>query len=219
MKKVCIGVAMGENVSGNFFASFVGLEKKGDDFEANDITTSYCLKTDIALEALTEEFLKTDNEWMLFLETDMTHPKDTIAKLIRHNLPVVSGVQTWKTKPFVPMVYRYRPMVLWGQGKDTQWKTGPYQAIDDWKDGDLLQVDGVPCGCLLVRRDVFEKIQRPWFSFEGGTQDLYFCKKVLAAGFTIHCDTSVDCGHFTTIKITMAEHRRYMKAHPEELEQ
>lgn len=197
-----------------FMVSFTQMKLKGNDFEVTHRITTQSILTQMAMESGTEQFLKTDCDWVLYIETDMSHPEDTVEKLLRHNLPVVSGVQTWKTKPFTPMIYRYRPKVLWGVGEDTQEKTGPYQAVDEKElDGKLLSIDGCATGCLLVKREVFEKIPRPWFSFTEGTQDFYFCRKVLAAGFPIYCDSSVQCGHFTTIKITLEEHRRYKTAY------
>jgi GT2 family glycosyltransferase len=194
--------------------SYTKMKQKGPDFEVKNVITTYSILTQLAMESATEKFLKTDCDWLLFIETDMSHPEDTVERLLRHNLPVVSGVQTWKVKPFTPMIYRYRPQVLWGVGEDTQEKTGPYQAVDEKElNGKLLQVDGVATGCLLVKREVFEKIERPWFSFTEGTQDFYFCRKVLAAGYPIYCDSSVQCGHFTTIQITLEEHRRYKAAY------
>ena len=214
MNSVAICMTLDAYVPSAFMVSFFKIKQKGSDFEVKAVITTQSILTDLAMETAVEKFLKTDCGWLLFIETDMSHPADAIERLLRHNLPVVGGVQTWKTKPFTPMVYRYRNKAFWGVGEDTQQKTGPYQAVDERElDGRLLQVDGIATGCLLVRRDVFEKIKRPWFSFREGTQDFYFCRKVLAEGFTIHCDSSVTCGHFTTIQITLEEHRRYKMAH------
>ncbi|GAI93114.1 unnamed protein product, partial [marine sediment metagenome] len=50
-------------------------------------------------------------------------------------------------------------------------------------------------GFLLVKREVFEKLPYPWFSFEKGGEDLYFCDKARENGFEIWADMSVLLGH------------------------
>ena len=215
MKTVCICMTLDAYVPSAFLVSFNKIKRNGPDFEVTNIITTQGILTHLAMEEATKIFLEdTKDDWLLYIETDMSHPADIVERLLSHNLPVVSGVQTWKSKPFTPMVYKYRPKVLWGIGDVPQVKTGPYEAIDEREsNGGLLEVDGVPTGCLMVRRDVFEKIERPWFSFSEGTQDFYFCRKVHGAGYSIYCDSSVQCGHYTTIQITLEEHRRYKMAH------
>ena len=69
--------------------------------------------------------------------------------------------------------------------------------------------------CLLIKREVLEKLKKPIFRFvykdchpEGvsfnGTKDMmsedyYFCAKALGAGFTMKCDSSIICRHQKSI--------------------
>ena len=56
-------------------------------------------------------------------------------------------------------------------------------------------------GCMLIRREVFDKIESPWFEPEQQTNgpsrgtDIQICRKAEAAGFSVWCDTSVELGH------------------------
>ncbi|GAI66965.1 unnamed protein product, partial [marine sediment metagenome] len=59
----------------------------------------------------------------------------------------------------------------------------------------LVKIGGAGAGFLLVKREVFEKIPYPWFSFERGGEDLYFCDKARRHGFEIWADMSVLLGH------------------------
>ncbi len=61
---------------------------------------------------------------------------------------------------------------------------------------------GVPTGCTLVKMSVFDKIEKPYFSFEYTkegimkmSQDIYFCKKVNKAGLEVWCDPTLEVGH------------------------
>ena len=55
----------------------------------------------------------------------------------------------------------------------------------------LVEVDATGCGCLFVRREVFERIERPYFEYlrvdeeglEFAGEDFNFCRKVRGAGF------------------------------------
>ncbi len=63
---------------------------------------------------------------------------------------------------------------------------------------DLIECDGVGCGCLLIHRSVFEKIKPPYFVMNQGKyggEDFYFCRKAKRAGFKIYADPGVLCGH------------------------
>lgn len=74
----------------------------------------------------------------------------------------------------------------------------------------------VPMGCLLVRREVFERLARPWFRTDVeftrgggdpdwtprevedvgyGRQDVYFSFKAREAGFSVSVTEDVVCGH------------------------
>jgi len=65
--------------------------------------------------------------------------------------------------------------------------------------GGLQKVDVTGGGCMLIRKEVFDKIPSPWFEpeFEYGT-DIQVCRKAKQVGFEIWCDTSIELGHIKT---------------------
>jgi hypothetical protein len=62
---------------------------------------------------------------------------------------------------------------------------------------ELMEVDGCGMHFCLIRRDVIEAIEPPWFKRNqaGAGEDFYFCRKVKEAGFGIYLDLSVQTGH------------------------
>jgi GT2 family glycosyltransferase len=136
-------------------------------------------------------------EYLLMVDDDMLVDLHVIERLTVHKQPIVSAVNYMKVSPYRPVAYAEAPA---GE-KD---RTGTehygevqfdYHQLDVPSDAGLLPVDGVGAACLLVHRDVFAAIEPPWFKFEGGGEDLYFCRKARAAGFRILVDTTVHTGH------------------------
>jgi len=62
--------------------------------------------------------------------------------------------------------------------------------------GQLQKFDITGGGCMLIRKEIFNKVAEPWFApeFEFGT-DIQICKKAREAGYTVWCDTSLEIGH------------------------
>lgn len=139
---------------------------------------------------------------LLFIDSDTVPPKDALTDLLDHEVDIVSGI--------TPILHY-----------DTE--KGKFSTMDncfthqdrDEKTGEVVQTHVVKrltglqkiwrCGtsCLLIKREVFEKLEQPYFVFEfndDGTEtkrseDLYFCDKAHEAGFEIYADTSVICQH------------------------
>lgn len=150
-----------------------------------------------ARNALVEEALRQNCDYILFLGDDVLAPPNLFDLLHRHREMMVTGVYWTKTYPSFPY--------LWNG-----WMHGPYV---NWKVGEYFPVDWAGCDALLVNMDVFRAIERPWFStdwkfVEGRqgppigpdthpvvTEDLYFYTKARQAGFQLYCDTAAQCDH------------------------
>lgn len=61
---------------------------------------------------------------------------------------------------------------------------------------------GVGFGTVLIKTELFYKIERPWFDWETyetgmikNGEDFYFCNKAREAGYGIWCEPSLQTGH------------------------
>jgi hypothetical protein len=149
---------------------------------------------DVAREKLGEIAVSVGAHHVFFLDSDIVTPPDVINRLLKHDLPFVSGLYVRRHHPPFNEMLRKHP--------------DGYQPIADgeYEKGALVSCDAVGLGCSLVKTDVFKDIERPWFRWtehsaqRGASEDFYFCKKVRATGFKIHCDTSIGCKHIGTFK-------------------
>lgn len=153
---------------------------------------------DHARNFICERALANGSQYCLHLDSDVVPPADAILRLIRHNLPVVSGVYCRRSPPHgIPVMQR-----------NFQWVT------DLPKPGQnpLIEVDVVGAGFLLIRRDVLENFPhhapgKQWFHWRVDQQghrpvtdclseDFCFCKAFREKmGGKVMVDTSVRCLH------------------------
>lgn len=135
--------------------------------------------------------LELDTQWLFFLDDDVVPPHDAILRLLAHKKPIVSGLYYRRCPPIYPVMLKEIP--------------GARQWITEFKVPDLLEVDYVGSGCLLIHRDVLNTISKPWFEWKVDREDLpphqrmsedfSFCQKAREHGFKIYVDTSVQCRH------------------------
>jgi hypothetical protein len=140
-------------------------------------------------------------DWLFFLDSDVILPHDAIPRLMAHRKPIVSGLYYRRNNPICPVMLRNNP-----EGGRT-W-------ITEYKIPDLMEVDFVGSGCLLIHRDVIMAMKpvvgntncNRWFEWkvdredldpkERMSEDFSFCeraRKELAV--KIFVDTSVQCKH------------------------
>ena len=111
---------------------------------------------------------------LLFLDTDMIFPADTLTRLLAHDKDIVGATYSKRMPPF-------HPLTVAENGEHHQ--VGP----------GLQRVRLLPTGCMLIRVAVFNVLTRPYFNLvaEGDQlrgEDYYFCEQARAAGFEIWCD-------------------------------
>ena len=141
-------------------------------------------------ERLIEQAKKVNSDYVLWIDSDMMFPSTTAVRLLEHNKDIVACNYTKRTKPL---------------------KTVAYTNLNDWNSwlpmvpqDELVKVEGVGMGCMLMKLDIFEKIQKPYFEFryKEDTQDYFgedfiLLGKLREQGYDVYIDTvlSMDIKH------------------------
>ena len=191
---ITIGIPLYANLPVQTFVSLMGLIHKGID--RSKITYTLCLPMNYAVHHarnyIVNEFLKNyKSQYLFFLDSDMVliDEETFLNRLLRliKKCDIASALSFKKNYPFVPTIYRHCG--------------DKYMFIEDWKQGEILEVDGIGMACCLIKRKVFETINPPWFEYkelgprEYLSEDLTFCKKVSKYGFKIKVDTGLIAAH------------------------
>jgi len=126
---------------------------------------------------------------LLFLDSDMVFPQDTLRRLLAHNKDIVGAAYTKRVPPHDVLGRTL-------DNKPLEVNTG------------CIEVRGLPTGCMLINMNVFKRLKRPYFREvfveEGGTdaegvigEDYYFCDAARAAGCSVWMDVdlSKEIGH------------------------
>jgi hypothetical protein len=157
-----------------------------------------CCYLDRARNELVDMFLKTDNEYLVFVDSDLAFEKTAIDKLMSVK------------KPFVFAAY---PM----KGKDIKWTIKPIGdengEVTIHPDGTML-CDIAPTGLMKIERRVFTEMKAkhpewaikdnpfPFFAtgqittnqaWEG--EDVVFCRRYIADGGQCWCYTNIEVDH------------------------
>ena len=179
------GIPFDELMFSKFMIYF---EKNADRMPWDGFVSSQGTLVHIARNRIHKAFLKDNKPYLMMLDSDILFPEKIVEKLIAHNLPVVGGWYKNKNiQDLHPTVYDFshedeKGVFVWKHRNE--------------KGTGLEKVDGVGLGCLLMRRDVAEKLgEEPYANSDQGGEDLVLCRKLHDLGIPIHVDWSLDCAH------------------------
>lgn len=142
----------------------------------------------LSREYIAEQVVKNNFEFLCFIDTDMVVPPNMLKQLLSHDLPFVSAMAFRKTEPFQPAFYEK----CWVEKNVMKGQLYNLITIPE----NLFEVEAVGAACCVIRRDVFEKTERPWFApYYYAGEDVSFCIRVRKAGFKIFVDPSLMVGH------------------------
>ena len=136
---------------------------------------------------------------LLFLDSDVVPPLDVVQRLTALNVPVATGCYPVYTSA------GKRWAVADATDPDDPFKLAMRPQLPT--DGLPFLVDACGGGCLMLRRDVLERVPAPWFQWgqdADGTlhgEDYFFCHQCHQAGIDITCDPTVICKHFRAIDL------------------
>lgn len=144
-------------------------------------------------ERLIEKAREINSDYVLWLDSDMMFPSTVAVRLLEHN------------KDIVACNYMRRSLPL---------KTVAYTDVYDWDSwvpmspqDELVEVQGIGMGCMLMKTSVFDQLEKPYFEFryKEDTQDWYgedfvLLHKLRNNNYKIYVDTilSMDIKHVGT---------------------
>lgn len=166
----------------DFFQSLMALEKpEGTEIRLHPGFFAHDNRTKGIREAL-----ESGAEWVFFVDDDQLFEPSALMQLLKHDVDIVTCNFITKEHPFEP--YLFEHIADFG-----------LLPIPLEKSPTLIHVDACGLGGVLVKSSVFRALDEPWLAVndEFKTDDLYFCRKAVAAGFAIHCDLAVSSGHIT----------------------
>lgn len=136
------------------------------------------------------ELMKCNPDYIFFMDSDMLFAPETLLELLKQDKDIITGVYCQKQPPHNPVLRMY----------DSE--TKHYESGWTYPIGRLFTVDACGAGCLLVKREVFQDLKKPYFKWDsesGLSEDIYFCRKAKKAGYDIWVHGGLNCGHFTDL--------------------
>lgn len=147
------------------------------------IVTDYLLRLSCDIVSsrtwLVNEALARGATHILFVDSDMMFPDDTLKRLLAHKKEIV-GVEYNKRE--FPLSLVSQPLT---ERSDT-----------------LYKAKHVGTGLLLIDLSVFKNLKGPWFNFGRDSQgalalgeDVWFCNTARDAGYDVWVDPTIKVGH------------------------
>lgn len=156
-------------------------------------------------------------DWLLFIDDDMVWHPDQLVRLIQtrdeHDLDMVGALCYRRSFPHQPTMFMRQHAT-----------SGPFNYLEDWTDGQIVEVDATGMAFVIIHKRVFERIvaemdDRPgwempsyeeritmnppnFFRWNGGFgEDLQFCIDAKRTGSRIYVDTGVEIGHVAEVEV------------------
>lgn len=187
--KTLIAVPCMDQVAAPFAQSLASLDKEGDCFVSFIIgSLIYDARNSFAKQAI-----KVGADYVLWLDSDMIFPQDTLKKMLRHmaeGKDIVSGLYFRRRDPYTPVIFKQLGVV---DGKQVN------EGYDDYPPESIFEVAACGFGCVMMKTSVLFDVgmeKGNWFEpAEGYGEDLAFCRRAKDLGYKIWCDSTIKCGH------------------------
>jgi len=192
-----------------------------DDLKISGVTVlkSTAFPIDVARNAVVRDFLDTRNEWLFFMDADMTFPEDVIPRLLSRRKSVISGRYHMRKEPYHAVAYVKHRVV---DGPNT------YAPIHYGRG--VIEIERGGAGCLLIHRSVLEHIRTRigdnWFRYQRGpeaphdftvSEDFWFYRQARESGFPCFLDWDCECEHLQEMGINRSWNEAYLDAQVREM--
>jgi GT2 family glycosyltransferase len=158
--------------------------------------------------ALCQEAIDNDCEWLLMIDDDHRFSPDLLERLLAHEADVVVPLCLKRQAPYLPVIY---------QETGDLWRV---LTADQMPATGVHEVAAAGTGCMLIHRHVLEAIPKPWFEMgrtsDGGLtgEDLEWSKKLRDHGFKILLDADTRIGHIAQVVVWPGDKQVRMELGP-----
>lgn len=146
-------------------------------------------------------------DYLFFVDNDVILPKNALVDL--YNMKWYFSVGTYPRKEEDTLKNPDPWTTLyWHEEANKTCYCPKFLPFSQLHAGYITPVDCCGLGCALIKRELFQMIEQPWFFFahEGSPaqgnidaycigEDMWFCRKCIMAGVQIWAHGSVICGH------------------------
>lgn len=137
---------------------------------------------------------------IMFVDSDMQFPPDSINRLVKADKDVIGGVYFRRQIPHLPTI----------NSLENDKIVVPYKFPKDQP----FKIWAVATGFMLIKIEVVKKIPYPWFGFgsykgQSMGEDVYFCRKVNDHGFQVWADPTIPIGHVGEYSYTVRDYDAY----------
>lgn len=150
----------------------------------------------ISRENLVEISLKSEADYIMFLDSDQiieSNTIDTMANYLDNGEDIVTALIFRKDSPYQPCIFSEQKEL-----ENRQISLKYYDVFNQ----DLTKpfyVESCGLGCAMIKLDVFKNIRQPWFLPRPYTgEDISFMWEVRQKGYKILCDPTLEIGHIGT---------------------
>lgn len=139
-------------------------------------------------------------DWLWFIDDDHDFSPDILKRLLSHNVDIVGPAYCLRGYPFDSTARR-----LPREGEKESVRK--MFSIPDSGPPGLHEVLATGTSGMLIRKSVWTKIDRPWFTVghlhpELISEDFFFCDLARKNGFKIYLDTSTILEHYAVMKVS-----------------
>lgn len=184
--KIAICVPCRDSVMSGFafdLANLVGYVSRNTDHKITLLQMSGTLIF-TQREKLAEEALADGAEAILWIDSDMRFPVNTLEVMLNRKVPILGVNATTRREPIIPTATQL-------EMKD---RMATFRKVESRGKQGIEQVTAVGFGVTLVRSQVFKEIPKPWFNIiwkdDGDIigEDVHFCVKALDCGIETYVD-------------------------------
>ena len=175
MKRILIAIPTAKNIEASTFKAIYDLEVP--EGYVTDFQYFYGYNIDQVRNLIAHWACHYD--YLFSVDSDISFPKDTLKKLLAHNVDMVSGLYIQR-KPGQHILEIYEANNQGGVSNI------PYAAI---RNIPFVEIAGCGFGCVLVKSEVIRAIGYPQFVYKSAidhkdtiSEDVYFCRKARELG-------------------------------------